>query len=325
MRMKNFILDFEKPIVELEQKIDGMRELSLSGDVDISDEIEQLENKALKLREDVFKNLTRWQRVQLARHPQRPFTLDYVNRMATRFQELHGDRSYRDDHAIVSGIGTIDGRDISIVGHQKGRKVKENLDRNFGMPHPEGYRKAIRIMKLSEKFERPILTLVDTQGAYPGLGAEERGQAEAIAHNLFEMSQIRVPIVSVIIGEGGSGGALAIALADRVLMLENSVYSVITPEGCASILYRDAAYASKAAEAMKVTAADLMELGVIDEIIPEPFGGAQRDHDAMAKTLQETVTRHFDELCKIDPDQLIEDRIERFSKIGVYESAEEES
>lgn len=317
--MKDFVLHFEKPIVELEKKIEEMRQLADNGDVDISEEIQQLEQKAQKLREEVFSNLTRWQRVQLARHPRRPYTLDYIGLITDRFEEVHGDRSFRDDHAIVSGLGAIDGRDLAIVGHQKGHTTRENLDRNFGSPHPEGYRKAIRVMKLAEKFNRPILTLIDTPGAYPGLGAEERGQAEAIARSLFEMSQMRTPIVAVVIGEGGSGGALALGVADRVLMLEHSIYSVISPEGCASILYRDATLANKAAESLRLTSPDLLELGIIDEVIEEPFGGAHHDWEATANSIREAVTRHFNELAKLDPDALVEQRVEKFGRMGVFE------
>lgn len=319
--MKDFVLHFEKPIVELENKILEMRELAKSGEVDISEEIQQLEQKAVKLREEVFSNLDRWQRVQLARHPKRPYTLDYIEQMTDWFQEIHGDRSFRDDPSIVAGLGQINGRDVAIIGHQKGRSTRENLHRNFGMPHPEGYRKALRVMKLAEKFNRPVLTLIDTNGAYPGLGAEERGQAEAIARNLFEMSQLTVPVVSVVIGEGGSGGALALGIADRLLMLEYAWYSVITPEGCASILYRDATLAYKAAEAMRLTANDLLELGVVDEILPEPFGGAHRDWQTTANTVREAVSKHFKQLEKLKPDTLINKRIDKYGKIGVFEEA----
>ncbi|MCB2198523.1 acetyl-CoA carboxylase carboxyltransferase subunit alpha [bacterium] len=319
--MKDFVLHFEKPIVELENKILEMRELAKSGDVDISEEIQQLEQKAVKLREEVFSNLDRWQRVQLARHPKRPYTLDYIEQMTDWFQEIHGDRNFRDDPSIVAGLGQIDGRDVAIIGHQKGRSTRENLHRNFGMPHPEGYRKALRVMKLAEKFNRPVLTLIDTNGAYPGLGAEERGQAEAIARNLFEMSQLTVPVVSVVIGEGGSGGALALGIADRLLMLEYAWYSVITPEGCASILYRDATLAYKAAEAMRLTANDLLELGVVDEILPEPFGGAHRDWKTTADTVRTAISKQFKQLEKLKPETLINRRIDKYGKIGVFEEA----
>lgn len=318
-RMRDLVFDFEKPIVELERKISEMRELSSGGEVDITEEINQLEEKAKKLREEVYSNLSRWQRVQLARHPNRPFTLDYVNLIADSFQEIHGDRNFRDDHAIITGLGTIEGRQVAIIGHQRGRSTRENLDRNFGMPHPEGYRKALRVMKLAEKFNRPIVTFIDTNGAYPGLGAEERGQAEAIARNLFEMTKLRVPTIAVVIGEGGSGGALAISVTDRILMLENAIYSVITPEGCASILYRDAALANKAAEALKLTASDHMELGVIDEIIPEPLGGAHHDWEVTAASLREVLLRHLDEVSASSPEERVEQRIVKYGKAGVFE------
>ncbi|MBS1261855.1 MAG: Acetyl-coenzyme A carboxylase carboxyl transferase subunit alpha [Calditrichaeota bacterium] len=317
--MKDFVLEFEKPIVELEKKIAEMQELSAGGEVDISDEIGLLRKKADTLRKEVFSNLNRWQRVQLARHPRRPYTLDYIKLVADRFQELHGDRSFRDDHAIVAGLATIDGTDLVIVGHQKGRGTKDNLFRNFGMPHPEGYRKALRVMRLAEKYDRPVVTLIDTPGAYPGLGAEERGQAEAIARNLFEMSRLRVPILAVVIGEGGSGGALAIGIADRVLMLEHAIYSVISPEGCASILYRDATQAPKAADAMKVTAPDLLEFGIVDELVPEAFGGAHRDREQTAANVKTAILTRLAELREIPLPSLLEQRVEKFGEIGVFD------
>ncbi len=317
--MKDFVFDFEKPIVELETKISEMKELGVDGGVDISEEIEQLENKAVKLREEIYSNLTRWQRVQLARHPNRPYTLDYIERIADSFQEVHGDRLYRDDHAIISGLAMVGGKAIALIGHQKGRSTKENLYRNFGMPHPEGYRKALRVMKLAEKYSRPVVTLIDTPGAYPGLGAEERGQAEAIARNLFEMSLLRVPIIALVIGEGGSGGALALGVADRIVMFEYAIYSVISPEGCASILYRDASLANRAAEALRLSAPDLLELGIVDELLPEPEGGAHRDWDAAALTVREAVLRHIDELSGFSPEELVEKRIEKYGRMGVFE------
>ncbi|RMF60052.1 MAG: acetyl-CoA carboxylase carboxyltransferase subunit alpha, partial [Calditrichaeota bacterium] len=271
--MAEFVLEFEKPIVELEKRIREMKEYSQSEQVEIAEEIERLEQKAEKLRREIYSKLNRWQRVQLARHPQRPYTLDYIERMTSRFFELHGDRAFGDDPAIVGGIGFLDGEKVVFVGHQKGRTTKEKLHRNFGMPHPEGYRKALRIMRFGAKFNRPVVCLIDTPGAFPGIGAEERGQAEAIARNLFEMSRLPVPIVVVIIGEGASGGALGIGIGDRVLMLENTWYSVISPEGCAAILWRDSTKAQQAAEAMKLTAEDLLEMGVIDKTIKEPVGG----------------------------------------------------
>lgn len=317
-----FVLDFEKPIVELEKRIREMRELSESENVEISEEIARLEEKAQKLRMDVYAKLTRWQRVQLARHPQRPYTLDYVDRMTSEFFELHGDRAFGDDPAIVGGIAVMDGRKVTIVGHQKGRSTKEKLFRNFGMPHPEGYRKALRIMKLSAKFKRPIICLIDTPGAYPGIGAEERGQAEAIARNLFEMSHLPVPIVVAIIGEGASGGALGIGVGDRVLMMENTWYSVISPEGCAAILWRDSTKAEQAADAMKLTAKDLLELGVIDKIVKEPIGGAHRDYDEAARILKEQILAELDELAALPAEQLVENRIEKYAKMGFYKEAE---
>ncbi|MDP8205817.1 MAG: acetyl-CoA carboxylase carboxyltransferase subunit alpha [Candidatus Electryonea clarkiae] len=317
--MNKFVFDFEKPIVELENKIQEMHELAADGKVDISTEIDQLEEKAEKLRDEVYSNLNRWQRVQIARHPRRPYTLDYIERITDSFQELHGDRLYRDDRAIVAGLATIDSVPLAIIGHQKGRGTKLNIFRNFGMPHPEGYRKALRVMKLAEKFGLPIVTLIDTPGAWPGLGAEERGQAEAIARNLFEMSTLRVPIISVVIGEGGSGGALALGVTDRIIMLEYSVYSVITPEGCASILYRDANLANKAAEALRITPTDLQELEIIDEIIDEPVGGAHHDWDFVASNVKKSIICKLEELKKIDIDELIEERIDKYGNIGFFD------
>ncbi|MBZ0264005.1 acetyl-CoA carboxylase carboxyltransferase subunit alpha [bacterium] len=317
--MKEFVFDFEKPIVELEKKIAEMKKLAVDSDVDISDEIRQLESKADQLRKDTFSHLSRWQRVQLARHPQRPFTLDYIDMIADKFHELHGDRLFRDDPAIVSGLGVIDGIRVAIIGHQKGRGTKDNLHRNFGMPNPEGYRKALRIMKLAEKFNLPIITFIDTFGAYPGLGAEERGQAEAIARNLFEMSGLRVPILAIVLGEGGSGGALALSVADRILMLEYSIYSVISPEGCASILYRDASMAYKAAEALKLTAPDLKELEIVDELLAEPLGGAHRDWNVAAKSIKDAILKYLPELMEMDPDERIEARIEKYGRMGQFE------
>ncbi len=316
--MRDFVFDFEKPVVELEKKIDEMRSLSHAGEVDINSEITQLELKAERLREEIYSNLNRWQRVQIARHPKRPYTLDYIEKITGTFQEIHGDRLFRDDASIVSGLAVINNLPIALIGHQKGRGTKQNLYRNFGMPHPEGYRKALRVMKLAEKFNRPILTLIDTPGAYPGLGAEERGQAEAIARNLFEMSSLKVPIVAVVIGEGGSGGALALGVADRVIMLEYSIYSVISPEGCASILYRDATQANRAAEALRLTSRDLLELGIIDEVIPEPFGGAHRDWDTTTSRVKETIIKHLTDLQGIKPDKLVNQRIEKYGKIGFF-------
>ena len=317
--MNNYSLDFEKPIVELERKIEEMRALNRSGNLSATEEIEKLQAKANQLKTEIFSKLGSWERVQLARHPRRPYTLDYISRISTNFVELHGDKRFADDPAIVAGLGQISDVKAAVIGQQKGRSTKENIYRNFGSPNPEGYRKAIRIMELAAKFDRPILTLIDTPGAYPGLGAEERGQAEAIAHNLFVMSQLPVPIVAVVIGEGGSGGALALGVADRVMMLENSIYSVISPEGCASILYRDAAKNKLAAEAMKITSKDLYELKLIDAVIPEPVGGAHTDYDGAARLLKAKVLEAFDELSRKSPDELIDDRREKFRRMGYWQ------
>ena len=314
--MAKSILDFEKPIVELEAKLEEMRKFS--GELDIEKEIRKIEDKVRHLKETLYKDLTRWQRVQLARHPDRPFTLDYIYEMTDNFIELHGDRSYKDDKAIVGGLAQLDEYKIVIVGHQKGRDTKSNLYRNFGMPNPEGYRKALRLMKLAEKFNKPVVTLIDTPGAYPGLEAEERGQAEAIAKNLFEMSKLRVPIVVVIIGEGASGGALGIGLGDRILMLENCWYSVISPESCSSILWRSWDYKEQAAEALKLTAPDLLEQGLIDRIIPEPLGGAHKDHKEAASILKNALKEELSQLVKIKPEKLVEARREKFDKMGEY-------
>ncbi len=319
--MNSFVLDFERPLIELEKKIQEMRDYSLNEDVELGDEISRLEEKAMKLRTDIYSKLTRWQRVQLARHPQRPYSLDYIERITNFFIEIHGDRAYGDDPAIVAGLAEIDNRPIAIVGHQKGRTTKEKLYRNFGMSHPEGYRKAMRVMKLATKFNRPIVCLIDTPGAYPGIGAEERGQAEAIAHNLFEMSRLPVPILNIVIGEGASGGALGIGVGDRLLMMENTWYSVITPEGCSAILWRDAANANLAAEAMRVTAQDLLEMEILDEIINEPPGGAHRDADEAAVILKKTILKELDQLENIPKDELIENRIQKFSKMGFWDES----
>lgn len=316
-----FTLDFEKPIVELEKKISEMKLLSGIGRLELDDEIARLEKKANKLRADIYSSLTRWQRVQLARHPERPYTLDYVHRLFTDFVELHGDRSYGDDPAIVCGLGRFEDKSVFIMGHQKGRGTKDNLYRNFGMPNPEGYRKAKRLMELAERFGRPVISFIDTPGAYPGLGAEERGQAEAIARNLFVMANLKVPIIAAVIGEGGSGGALAIGVSDRILMLENSIYSVISPEGCASILYRNSSEAPKAAEAMRVTARDLNELGLIDEVIDEPPGGAHRYPDACADNIRSALDRQLNDLRSAPIEELIKQRHQRYFKVGQWEKA----
>jgi acetyl-CoA carboxylase carboxyl transferase subunit alpha len=315
--MNEFVLEFERPIAELEKRIRDMKEVGSQEGSDLSLEIQKLERRAEKLRQEIYRHLTPWQRVQLARHPRRPFTLDYVERLMENFIELHGDRRFADDLAIVSGLASYQGRPVAVVGHQKGRNTEENLRRNFGMAHPEGYRKALRIFLLAAKFDRPIIVFIDTMGAYPGIGAEERGQAEAIATNLKIMSQLPVPIVVAIIGEGASGGALGIGVGDRILMLENAWYSVISPEGCAAILWRDRSQAPRAAQALKLTAQDLMGQGVIDAIVPEPLGGAHRDYDAAAAALGKELTRSLEEFSKISPDELVARRLEKFSRMGV--------
>ncbi len=316
--MEPFVLEFERPIVELEKKIQEMKDLSLNGDIKLDEEIKRLEEKARKLRTEIYSKLTRWQRVLLARHPQRPYTLDYINHMMTDFIELHGDRAFSDDPAIIAGFGKLDGQTMAIIGHQKGRTTKEKLYRNFGCPNPEGYRKALRVMKLAAKFKRPVVCFLDTPGAYPGIGAEERGQAEAIAKNLFEMSRLPVPILIIVIGEGASGGALGIGVGDRILAMENTWYSVISPEGCAAILWRDSAKAELAAEAMKVTPQDLLEMGVIDAIIEEPPGGAHRNHSEAAQLLRNTIMKELDQLSALPTDQLLNERIEKFGKMGFW-------
>ncbi len=315
--MAKNVLDFEKPIIDLENKIEEMRKHETA--LDISSEIKTLEEKVLQLKQSIYSNLTRWQRVQLARHPERPYTLDYIYMLTEGFIELHGDRAFKDDHAIVAGLAKIDGQTVMIIGHQKGRDTKSNVFRNFGMPNPEGYRKALRLMKLAEKFKIPVITMLDTPGAYPGIEAEERGQAEAIARNLLEMSRLKVPIVVVIIGEGASGGALGIGVGDRVLMLQNTWYSVISPESCSSILWRSWEYKEQAAESLRLTAEDLLEQGIIDRIIPEPLGGAHKDHHQMAVTLKAVLKEELAALIKIKPDKLVANRLEKFAKMGVYE------
>jgi acetyl-CoA carboxylase carboxyl transferase subunit alpha len=314
-------MEFERPIFELEKQIDELKRMAGDQQLSVDAEIEPLEKKLTNLRQQVYRNLSPLQRLQVARSSKRPFTLDYVRLCFTDFVELHGDRAFREDAAIVGGWARLEGETVMIIGHQRGRDTKENLRRNFGMPHPEGYRKALRLMKLAEKFQVPIFCFIDTPGAWAGLGAEERGQAEAIARNLFEMSRLETPIIATVIGEGGSGGALALGVADRVLMLENAVYSVITVEGCAAILWKDGKspeMREKAAGALKITAPDLLELGVIDEIIPEPLGGAHANHEAAAASLQETLIRHYEELRKLKPEKLVRKRREKFQKMGKY-------
>jgi len=309
--MQHF-LDFEKPLVELEQKIRELKEYSTEK-VDFSSEIKKLEKKAEKLREEIFTNLSRWQRTQLARHVNRPFTLDFVKHVFTDWFEVHGDRNFRDDPAIVCGFARLDGEPCCVIGHQKGRDTKEKVYRNFGMPNPEGYRKALRVMQMAEQFGLPIFTFVDTPGAFPGIGAEERGQAEAIARNLREMAALTVPVIVTVTGEGGSGGALAIAVGNRVLMMEYSVYSVISPEGCAAILWSDGTKGPQAAEALKLTAADIAELGcVIDDVIPEPVGGAHNDHLLAAASVKNVLVKHLAELKKLSAEELVEQRYQKF-------------
>lgn len=305
-------------LARLEEQIRQLRDVASQHGLDVEDEVRLLEEKAERLREESYRNLTAVERVQLARHPKRPFTLDYIDRTFSDFIELHGDRNYRDDEAIVCGWARLDGHSVMVMGHQKGRDMKENLRRNFGMPHPEGYRKALRLMQQAEKFGRPIITLIDTPGAYPGLGAEERGQAEAIARNLREMARLRVPVIAVVIGEGGSGGALALGVADRVLMLENAVYSVISPEGCAAILWKTAAAKDTAAEALKLTADDLSALNVIDDVVPEPMGGAHTDWDATAGALRVALLRHLADLETRAPDERREQRWRKFEAMGEW-------
>ena len=312
-------LEFERPVTELRSKIKELREITKGADVDLAAEIESLEKRLEKLEVDIYNHLKPWDRVQIARHPARPTTLDYIPLIFNEFMEFHGDRYYGDDEAIVAGIGEFDGRAVTIIGHQRGKDTKENIRRNFGMPHPEGYRKALRLMKQAEKFNRPIICFIDTKGAFPGKAAEERGQSEAIAKNLFEMAGLQVPVISVVIGEGGSGGALALGVADRIYMLENSTYSVISPEGAAAILWKDASQAKRAAETMKITAPDLNRLGVIDEIIPEVRGGAHRDAKEQAKAIKDMLKQSLNELLSLSSDELINQRYMKFKKIGEYE------
>ncbi|MEY3386762.1 MAG: hypothetical protein RIR53_1573 [Bacteroidota bacterium] len=309
-------LEFEKPIFELEKKIEEMK--ALTDTLDIQPQIEELEQQVELLRGEVYRNLTSWQRVQIARHPDRPYTLDYITHCFTDFVELHGDRTFRDDPAIVGGLASFGGRHIMVIGHQKGRDTKTNVHRNFGMPNPEGYRKAYRLLQMAEKFSLPVVCFLDTPGAYPGLEAEERGQAEAIAKNLLLMSQLKTPIVIVVIGEGASGGALGIGIGNRVLMLENAWYSVIAPESCSSILWRSWDYKEQAAEALRLGAKDLIEVGVIDRIIPEPIGGAHRDPETMFTTMNAVLAEELDRLCAMEADTLVRQRREKFYGMGVW-------
>lgn len=315
-------LDFERPIVELEQKIAEMEALAGERGMDVSTELSTLHAKLARLREDIFSQLTPLQRVQLARHPRRPYPLDFIERCFTDWLELHGDRAYADDHAMLGGLARFDGRPVMVIGQQKGRDTKENLRRNFGMPHPEGYRKALRLMRVAEKFDHPIITLIDTPGAYPGIGAEERGQAEAIARNLREMAALTVPTISVVTGEGASGGALGIGVTDRILILENAFYSVISPEGCAAILWKDGEKREVAARAMRITADDLYELGVVDEIVAEPMGGAHTDYASTARAVEDAIRRHLQEVSAWEADERIRRRREKYRTMGAWQSNE---
>jgi len=315
-------MEFEKPIIDLEKRIEELKRMAGDGKFSVEDEIAPLQEKLARLRTEVYKSLTPIQRVQVARNPKRPFTLDYVGLIFADWIELHGDRAFHDDAAIVGGWARLEDETVMVIGHQRGRDAKENIRRNFGMPHPEGYRKALRHMKLAEKFQVPVLTFIDCMGAWSGIGAEERGQSEAIARNLFEMSRLTVPIIATVIGEGGSGGALALGVADRVLMMEHSVYSVITVEGCAAILWKDGKnpqLRERAASALRITAPDLLELGIIDEILPEPPGGAHVDHAATAQTLHDTLVRHLEELRRLKPEKLVRRRREKYLKMGVFD------
>ncbi|HVM59550.1 MAG TPA: acetyl-CoA carboxylase carboxyltransferase subunit alpha [Verrucomicrobiae bacterium] len=320
--MKIYTLEFEKPITELEQTLEALQKQATEQKIDLSAQIHAIEEKLEATKKEIFTNLTPWQRVQLARHPKRPYMLDYLQRMATNFIELHGDRRFADDHAIVGGLAEIDDRRVMVIGQQKGRDTKENLMRNFGSPHPEGYRKALRLMQLAEKFDVPVVCFIDTPGAYPGVGAEERHIAEAIAVNLREMMVLRTPLLAVVIGEGGSGGALGIGVCDRVLILENAYYSVISPEGCAAILWKDRANAAQAAAALKLTAKDLLELDVVDEVVPEPLGGAHRNYDETAATLKKAITKNLDKLWEMKVSDLLEARYKKYRRMGVFTRVE---
>lgn len=311
-------LDFEQPIAELEAKIEELKLIGDDNEINISDEIARLEAKSKALTESIFSSLSAWQIAQLARHPRRPYTLDYIDAFFTDFEELHGDRTFADDAAIVGGLARLEGRPVMIIGHQKGRDTHEKVHRNFGMPRPEGYRKAMRLMEMAERFRLPVLTFIDTPGAYPGVGAEERGQSEAIARNLMVMARLRTPVICTVIGEGGSGGALAIGIGDRLLMLQYSTYSVISPEGCASILWKSAAKAADAAEAMGITADRLSELELADRVIPEPLGGAHRDPELMAERLKSTLLEYLDQLDRVDTDTLLDYRMRRIADYGVF-------
>ena len=314
-------LEFEQPIAELEAKIEALKFVGEDSELNISEEVSRLRKKSETLTRNLFTNLTAWQVAQLARHPMRPYTLDYIGHLLTDFQELHGDRMYADDHAIIGGIGRLDGRPVMFIGHQKGRDTKERVRRNYGMPKPEGYRKAQRLMRMAEKFGMPVVTFIDTPGAYPGVGAEERGQSEAIAYSLYLMAGLKTPIISVVIGEGGSGGALAIGVADRLLMLQYSVYSVISPEGCASILWKSAEKAEEAAEAMRITASSLSKFGLVDEVLEEPLGGAHRNPAEAAEVIRNGILKSLDELERLTTEQLLEQRQQRLASFGQFKEA----
>lgn len=311
-------LEFERPIAELEAKIDELRYVGTDSDVNINEEVARLKKKSEELTKSIFSKLSAWQVAQVARHPMRPYTADYLEMLAPDFQELHGDRMYADDHAIIGGVGRLDGRAVMFIGQQKGRDTKERVRRNYGMPRPEGYRKALRLMRLAEKFSLPVVTLIDTPGAYPGIGAEERGQSEAIARNLFVMARLRTPVICIVIGEGGSGGALAIGVGDRVLMMQYSIYSVISPEGCASILWKSAERAEDAAEAMRITAQNLSEFKLIDEVLAEPLGGAHRDPAAAGEIIRNAVLKHLEDLDRLSIDELLEQRRRRIAGFGDF-------
>ena len=319
--MRIFTLEFEKPIVELEQTLESLRKQSQEQNIDLSSQIRSIEDKLEKTRQEVFTHLTPWQRIQLARHPKRPYMLDYLQRITTDFIELHGDRRFADDNAMIGGLATIGEQRVMVIGQQKGRDTKENLMRNFGCAHPEGYRKALRLMQLAEKFDIPIITFIDTPGAYPGIGAEERHIAEAIAVNLREMTLLKTPLIAIIIGEGGSGGALGIGVCDRVLILENAYYSVISPEGCAAILWKDRAAAAQAAQALKITSKELLELGIVNEIIPEPLGGAQKDYDTTAAAVKNAILQNLQILSNTKTSDLLDARYKKFRQLGVFSKA----
>jgi acetyl-CoA carboxylase carboxyl transferase subunit alpha len=321
MEKPTYTLEFEKPLRELSAQLDQLRQRSLENNLDLATEITAIERKIAATQRDIYTSLSPWQKVQIARHPRRPYALDYVEKLFTGFQELHGDRQYSDDRALIGGTAFFRGLPIMVVAQQKGRDTKENIARNFGMPQPEGYRKALRLMRLAEKFGLPVITFIDTPGAFPGIESEERHVSEAIAVNLREMAMLRVPSIAVVVGEGGSGGALGIGVTDRVLIFENSYYSVISPEGCAAILWKDRANAPQAAEALKLNATHLEQLGVVDEVISEPFGGAHNDPDAAAAALKKSLVKHLDQLCDLATENLLETRYQRYRHLGVYEEA----